>query len=824
MRGLENTGTAKLAVIKQHIETHFGTFAVFICRYRIMAILSILLVTAVAASGLRNVVIDTSTESFLHPGDPVLVRYEDFRAQFGRDDFILISVEPEELFSEAALLRLRALHDALAVDVPHLANITSMVNARNTRGEGDLLVVEDLLATWPESEQHLAELHERVMANPLYRNLLISADGSVTTVVLELARTADTEGVSIDSALALFDGAPLDSNEPDILSDEDTHEALMNVRRIVADHRDEGFTLRIAGTPAVTDTLKIALQDDMKRSIGLAIVMIAILLFIMFRSVTAVLLPLAVVVLALLSTIGLMGHFGTSLKLPTVILPSFLLAVGVGAAVHLLAIHYRNIAAGIVRRDAIVDAVRHAGLPILLTSLTTAAGLGSFSLAEVAPIAELGGYSAIGVLIALVYTLIMLPAGLALLPQWQIPTRGRAGRIEQGLDRVLAALSGWSVRHALPIVGASLVVLATSIWFASHLHFSHDILAWLPDDWPVHQATRAIDYDLGGTVSLEVVLDSRTENGLHDRDLLLKLEDLGEDIKASSTGSVTVGAVLSVVDLLKEIHRALNENRLDYHRIPENPDLIPQEFLLFENSGSDDLEDLVDTQFSTARFSMRVPWQDTLAYPPFINDVETRFAAAFGKTADVTVTGIMSLLSRTLDAAIRSAAQSYMIAFGVITLMMIALIGRVGTGLISMIPNLAPIALTLALMDLAGIPLNLFTMLVGSIAIGLAVDDTVHFMHHFHRYLDQTGCVETSVRQTLQTSGRAMLVTSIVLSAGFFIFCLADMKNLIDFGLLTGITILTALAADFIVAPALMALRYRGLARKEGQSRKGEVQ
>ena len=517
-----------------------------------------------------------------------------------------------------------------------------------------------------------------------------------------------------------------------------------------------------------------------------------------------------------------MGHFGTTVKLPTVILPSFLLAVGVGASVHLLSIFAQRLRSGDEPRKAVIAAVGHAGLPILLTSLTTAAGLGSFAAAEVAPIADLGRYAALGILIALLYTLMLLPAGLAALPPGRSHAAASARAAPGRLDEAIAAIAKWGVSHAVPIVCASILLAAASIATAAQLRFSHDILAWLSDDWPVHQATRAIDRDLGGTVALEIVLDTRSANGLYDRDTLTKLDTLSEEIKEAAVEPVTVGAASSVVDLLKEIHQALNENRPDYYRIPENPRLIPQEFLLFENSGSDDLEDLVDTEFRLARFSLRVPWRDTLAYPPFINDVEARFHDAFGNTADVTITGVMSLLSRTLDAAIRSAAQSYLIAFAVITLMMIALIGRLGTGLISMIPNLAPIALTLALMEVAGIPLNLFTMLVGSIAIGLAVDDTVHFMHHFHRYLERTGSVEDAVRLTLLTSGRAMLATSVILSAGFFIFCFASMENLIDFGLLTGITILTALAADFVLAPALMALRYRRLVRKDTLPQRGD--
>ena len=810
--------------VKRRIEAGFESLAAILCRYRFLAIFAVLLATALAGSGIRNVTIDTSNESFLHKDDPVLARYEAFREQFGRDDVVIIAAESDAVFTPEFLRRLQELHEAILEGVPHVANVTSMVNVRETRGEGDVLQVEDLLDTWPETPADFAGLRERVLTNPLYRNALISPDGRVTTIVIELARFADAERESVESALAMFDEAPEAAPVRELLSDEETHDVVVAIEATLAGHQAEEFALRMAGTPAVTDALKLALQNDMGRFTGLAIGMIALLLFAMFRTFAAVALPLGAVLLALLSTVGLMGHLGTAIKLPTVILPSFLLAVGVGAAVHLLSIHAQRLRAGALPREAIIGAMGHAGLPILLTSLTTAAGLGSFAAADVAPIADLGRYAALGVLIALLYTLALLPAGLAALPHRR-NRPARTGADAPGrLDEALVAIARWGVSNPVPIVGVSLVLALASIALAAQLRFSHDVLSWLPDEWPVQQATRAIDRDLGGSVTLEAVVDTRSENGLHDQQTLARLDALAEEIGAAKVGAVAVGSTSSVADLLKEIHQALNENRPEYYRIPENPRLIPQEFLLFENSGSDDLEDLVDTGFRLARFTMRVPWRDTLAYPPFIRDVEERFRMAYGDDADVSITGVMSLLSRTLEAAIHSAAESYAIAFAVITLMMIALIGRLGTGLISMIPNLAPIALALALMYLAGIPLNLFTMLVGSIAIGLAVDDTVHFMHHFHRYLARTGSVEDAVRQTLLTSGRAMLTTSIILSAGFFIFCLATMKNLIHFGFLTALTILAALAADFVLAPALMALRYRGHAMPEVTPQTGETE
>ena len=798
-----------IITIKQRLEAGLEAFAMRVCKHRFLVILIVLLATVAAASGLRNIRIDTSNESFLYPNDPVLVRYEAFRDQFGRDDLVIISVKPDVLFSYDSLTHLRDLHEALAEGVPHISNITSLVNIRETRGEGDQLIVEDLLEKWPESEMDFAILRDRVLANPLYRNRLISKDGKVTTIAIELDQYSGQSNISIDDALSFFDETIQPPAVHERLTDEETHQVLMAIQAIVEAHSSDDFFLQYAGTIAVTDSLKLALQDDMRQFIVLVIAIITFLLLIMFRSIAAVFLPLTVVLLALLSTVGLMGHLGTSLKLPTIILPSFLLAVGVGAAVHILEIFKQHQSAGAEKYEAIIGAVGHAGLPILLTSLTTAAGLGSFIFAEVAPIAELGRYAAIGVLIALVYTLTFLPAGLAILPMRKKQSNPARGNVANRLDMVLAELASFGVRRAIPICVGSLCITVASLFLAAQLRFSHDVLSWLPDNWPVRQATQAIDQDLGGSVALEVVVDTLAENGLHDRKTLVNLDRLAREIEVESVGNVTVGSIWSIAELLKEIHQALNENRPEFYRIPDNEQLIPQEFLLFENSGSDDLADLVDARFSVARFSMRVPWLDTLAYVPFIKDVEAKFVDNFRGTANITITGIMNLLSRTLEAAIHSTAQSYVIAFGVITVMMIALIGKFGTGLISMIPNLIPIVLTLALMQLIGIPLNLFTMLVGSIAIGLAVDDTVHFMHHFHRYFARTGNIEHSVRQTILTSGRAMLATSVILSFGFFVFCFASMSNLIHFGLLTGITILTALAADFLLAPALMSLRYR---------------
>lgn len=382
------------------------------------------------------------------------------------------------------------------------------------------------------------------------------------------------------------------------------------------------------------------------------------------------------------------------------------------------------------------------------------------------------------------------------------------------IDRLLAYLADFSINNHRGVLVISAGIILIALYGASQVRFSHQVLKWLPEGLDIRVSTEVIDEELKGSVVLEVLLDTGKENGLYDREILLAIDRLTEKLEEDyKNEQVFVGKTISVTTILKEIHQALHANNPEFYKIPDNQRLIPQEFLLFENSGSDDLQDVVDSRFQVARISLKVPWEDALLYRSFITDVQQRFESEFGAKVlaggapvSVTVTGIMSIFGRIISAAIYSAAQSYTIALGVITVLMIVLIGNLRLGLISMIPNLTPIVCVVGFMGLASIQFDMFTMLIASIAIGLAVDDTIHFMYNFRKYYEKTADVKEAVHRTLQTAGRAMLTTSVVLSMGFFIFTLASMNNLFYFGLLTGVAILLALAADLILAPALMAL------------------
>ncbi len=793
-----------MADIRKRIELWFESFARTIYRNRYKTLLISFLSIAAIVSQLPKLTIDISTEGFMHKSDPARVDYDTFRDQFGRDELIVVAIQSPEVFEKNFLHSLKQLHDDLAENTPYIEDITSLINARNTRGEEDELIVEDLLENWPETTEEIAIIKQRTIDNPLYKNLLISEDSKMTTIVIQ-TQTYSSVGTDIDALDGFEDDAKKinATDDKQYLTDKENSEVVAAVNKVAKKYESPDFEIYIAGSAAVTHFLKQSMIKDVRRFLLLAFTTVGAFLFIMFRRITGVILPLLIVIFSLISTISLMAAFGAPIKLPTQILPSFMLAVSVGYSVH-ISIFYHNFRTSRSREEAIVYSIGHSGLAVVMTAATTAGGLFSFSTSEVAPIADVGFFAGTGVLLAMVYTIILLPALLAVIPVKILKNKKDLSE-DTAIDRLLATIGRISTGHPYKILIISTVIIAFSIAGIMKIRFSHDILKWLPKSNSARVATEKIDKELRGSASLEIILDTGKENGLYDPDILNRIENTAAYLETLEVGKVFAGKAWSLTTILKETNRALNENRKGFYAIPQNKKLIAQELLLFENSGSDDMEDFTDSQFSKARLMVKVPFVDATAYTKFLETINYHLQKTY-PDAKITVTGMSALMFRTVVNAIASMAKSYIYALIVITILMILLIGRLKIGLLSMVPNLAPIITTLGIMGWLQIPMDLFTMLVGNIAIGLAVDDTIHFMHNFRRYFEESKDAKFAVMETLHTTGRAMLVTSCVLSIGFFIFMFATMNNLIHFGFLTGLAIVLALLADYFIAPALMVV------------------
>jgi uncharacterized protein len=741
--------------------------------------------------GLLRLSFDTSNEGLLHKEDPAMKDYHAFCREFGREGLVVVAIEPPDVFCQSFLKRLKILHESLESSFPQITEITSLINAPIILAEADELTIESLLKHWPRNTAEMLIFKRKVMDNALYRNRLISNNGRLTIIIINI-NTSQT-GI--------------------ILSDDERNEVVRDIRTLLAKYQAEDFKIFLAGAPVVDETLKHILIRDIFVFMSLSIAISSLCLFLMFRRAAGVILPLLIVTLAGMTTLAAMGYCGVPIKIPTVILPSLVLITGVEDSVFIISLFYRNLQHTGDKKKAIAEVLGRSGLALVLTSLTTAVGLAAFATADIAPVADLGRFGSFGVMMALVYNLTLLPALLVLSPV-RSERKSQKQAYPNSLDQIMIAVADFSTRHPKAIAVTGILVIVLSFPGIQKLHFTHNVLEWLPDNLPVRQAIEKIDRELKGTVDVEILLDTGRENGLYDPLILKKLDRLAREIEVMKNNDLMVGKVISLTDYIKEIHRAVNENKMEFYTIPNDRKLIAQELLLLENSGSKGMKGVVDSAFRLARFTITLPWIDTMKYVPFLKEIERLFRSTLGAGVKITVTGTTSLFSRTVFTAIHSAAKSYVIALVTITLLMILLIGNFRVGLVSMLPNLAPVFLTLGIMGWFGIRFDLSTMLVFCITLGLVVDNTIQFLYRFERHLKETGDVNESARKTLHILGQAMIVSSTVIALGFFTFMLSTMTGLFYFGLLSGLIVVLALLADLVMDPALMVLMYGSVSAK----------
>lgn len=795
--------------MQRRLSDQFERWGRWVARRPYRVLVASALVTAAFAARIPGIVIDTTTEGFLHEDDPVLTTYDDFRARFGRDDSIILGVEADDVLAPESLRALKALHDDLEAEVPFVDEITSLLNARWTRGEGDELIVEDLVSEWPETADELAALRAKVFSNPLYLNLLVNESATLTTVQIDL----DTYAEDGNDA----EGKPVRR----YLSGDEIRRCVSSIMAVMARHESPEFRLHAAGTPWISDRMAHYTVTDFQRLTVISIAVMAAILYGVFGTALGVVLPLVVVVAAVVCTLGLLALLGMPYQQPTQIVPISLLAIGLGDSVHVLSIYYQRRMRGIGKADAIAGALGHTGIAVVMTSLTTAAAMLSFLPASLRPIANIGVLVPAGVMFALAFTLTLVPAFLAVVPERRLP---RARRRLALLERGIVAAGVTAARHPVPVVAISLAAIAAALVSAAGLRFSHNPLTWFPPQDPMRIATETLDRELGGVMSAEVLFETRREGGVKDPELLAALEDIARDNDgyALPADDVGVGVVeprvaksVSIVDLLKEVNQSLHENRSEHYALPKSRELVAQELLLFELSGSDDLEKLTDYRYETARMMLRTPWADAILYGDFLDRLRERHQERVGDGTEVISTGMLPLLFRTVTAVIHSMGESYVLAFLAVTPLMMLLLGSVRLGLLAMIPNLLPIIVVLGLMSSVGVPLDLFSLLTGSIVLGLAVDDTIHFSSGFGRDFAQTGDAVGAVTRTLETTGQAMFFTTLILCSGFSVFAFAYMRNGVIFGSVTAVALGIALLADVVLAPALFVLASRRALRQE---------
>ncbi len=794
--------------IRQGIESFFESWSQTVVKHPWTVLLTTLLISFSIIPQIRHGWVDVSIESFLPKNDPAIVDYDEFRLGFNYVVGAMVVVEiPDGIYSMEALNKIKTFHETLENEVPFTEDVLSIADMRYTRGEDDEMLVGDLSEIWPETEEDIPAFREVIRNNPNYLGSIISENEKVVVYIIEPYLFSNENTNPNESGMTY-----LQAHEETAFAEK--------IFELTERFDKEDFIVLNAGGP----TMNLGIAQDMEKSTGrstlFGLIIIVILLALLFRRASGVILPLSVVFLSLMMTMALWPTLGYPYNGNTQIIPTFILAVGIADAIHILSIFYKYYDNGEAKEEAISHAIRETAIAVLLTTATTAAGLLSFLASDMMPTRTLGIFGAIGVIMALFYTLALVPSVLAIFPikAKRIENSDNAtnsGSIEKTygvlnfIDRIIQLFSDIGVNHAKKVVLVSTALSAIALVGVIKVNFSHDPVSWYPKDNDLPVAIKKVDSTMNGTMTAYVVIETHEKYGIQDPKFIQALADTEELIENYQYKDVDAIQTTSILSVIRETNQALNNNNPSFYTHPNSREMIAQELLLFE-SGSDDLYKYTNFEQSIARVDIQLLWSNVLHYREYVQNltvqIESLLAERGYQNATVKMVGLLPIFGETLNSLLEGTTQSYIMAFAFVLIIMILLMESVKRGLLAFAPNVFPILLTVGLIGLLDMPLNIITSTLGCVVIGISVDDTIHFMHHFRRYSKEYDDIKEIIDRTLHTCGRAIFFTSVVLVGGFIVHLTGELSTNKEFGWLLSIAIILALIANLILAPALMTL------------------
>jgi hydrophobe/amphiphile efflux-3 (HAE3) family protein len=726
-----------------------------------------------AAYGALHLGADFSIDTLFLSKDEDADFFEAFKERFeesGRD--IIVLLHGEGLFSTEALTLLARLTGALE-GIDGIEKVVTVLNAPSIHATEDGIRIEPLGEKIPDSPSAVEALKQKALSNRIFHRSLVSESGTTLALVARLA--------------------------PFVESQEEKTRVVEEVMATTHSTVEGRFPVYFSGFPVIEREMTVKGLRDTRLFMVLSGLILCFFLFITFRSAAGMYLPLAVVVAAVLFLLGLMWMAGQKINLINMVIPSVLLVYGIADSIHLLHRYYEELGKGGSKREALVLTIRHMFIPCFLTSFTTAAGFLSLTTATIQIVKDFGLFSGIGIMLAFVVNILLLPILLSFHPA---PKReGRIWKGEGAIERVLKGVGLLNERFPRVLLSLGGLLLVGSALMSTRVNIESYVLEELKEDNPVVQANRLMEEEMSGVFSYQVQVTAGEEEGGLDPEFLRHVDELESFI----AGQPWIRKTLSVVDLLKEMHQAMNGGDPAFYRVPETRELVAQYLLLYGMSGDqEDLDLLITPDHSILRISSMGVDMGTTNFFKLKERTERMAAGLFVPPVSARVTGKSLVAQNALNNIIHDMLTSLFTAFLIISATISILYRSLKLGMISMVPNVIPLVFTLGFMGFFGIHLRTATVIIFSVSLGIAVDDTIHYISRFREEYFRTGDDVISMYGTLKSAGRAIVLTTLIMISGFSVFLVSNFKASQDFGLLASITLLSSLLGTFLFLPAFL--------------------
>ncbi|MDD3764038.1 MAG: MMPL family transporter [Nevskiales bacterium] len=706
--------------------------------------------------------IDPAIERLLPAQDDDRALYDRVRQQFGETDPVLLAVGFDNVYSVDAISRIDELTRRLG-ELPGVKQVLSLANASNPVADDFGIDLSTFAAQARAHPDRIEQFADRIAENPIYRDALVSADGKVAAFALTLS----------------------DSDENQFRRDRYVQRIRALAEEVTGSQR-----IWITGNQVIKAATTDAILKTLKFTVPAIFVLVAALLLIAYRSVRAVALATLTIALSLLWTMAAAALMRVPINLVTALVPPLVTTLCLSYAVHLLAEFYVRHRSE--RPQARLERVyRRMGASLLLSGLTTIAGFLALIPGSLPAVAQFALLSSIGVAASVLLTLIFLPAVLARIgPRRRLRPLGEAFFVRKARQLALFDLK-W--RHW--IIAVALLALPLDLYFASRIRVGTEYIKSFDASAVVRADYEAINEAFNGASLVSIVVETYVNDALTDPVLIREVDRLQSWLKEQPE----VGAVVSYVDHLKLINRNLNEGDAAFYRVPDDAVAVKQ-LLVF--GGSDEIRRLIDSRFRTALIAVRIKVDSSIEIADFVARTEARLGQ-LSPPLNARVTGAPVLATRTVNEIASGQQTSLLIAFGVIWAMLALMFTSARSALLALLPNMLPVALYFGTLGFLDITLNPTTGLIACVVLGIAVDDTIHFLTRFNADARARASEKAAVKSALVSVMRPVTFTTAALCLGFLVFTGSELRNQVQFGALAAFTMLLAWVADITLTPAL---------------------
>ena len=711
-------------------------------------------------------------ENCFEKDNPFLKIYQGFQTKYGNEEKIVLAFKDKDIFTNRNLLIIKKLSEELK-KIDGVKRVFSLTEDRQAVGSLDSVSFQRIIPLKELKEDQRQSIREKLLKNKRLVNHLVSQDGSTTAVIMEL----------------------------DHLETAEEKKTVLDLIKLKAQKISAGqVKLYFSGSAYIEAEINSLTQRDNKLFSPIILLVIFILGIFIFKKGSLSVFGFLNLVLIIIWGIGFFSLCGEEMNFTTTIIPPVLLAVGMADTVHLLSFWQKSFLESRDVFKALLVTLKSLWFPCLLTSLTTGIGFFSFVTSQVIPIKKVGFFTFTGIFFGFFLTFTFL-SGLILLGVRDLPKNSSKNLLvsKTWLDFFLEKISGFVFqRYKLIIIGAILLGFLFLLGLF-RVRYETNYVNYLLDSHFLKKDIFFIEQNLGGTVPLEVIIKANSHkiDFTHQKSLELLSEiqsDLLKKVKEFTYSS-------SVADYFKEMNQAFNSGRQAYYKIPNKPSEIAD---FYELAGAEVIDRLVSPDKQEARISFYSVFHSNLVAKRIMRKIDLYLTKKLENNFSYQPTGIALLFLILGEKVQQSQRESFLLAFVIISLIMLLICRNFKLAVISMIPNILPIFLTLGLIGWFDFPLDITTVMITSVVLGIAVDDTIHFLFWYKRELSLGKSLPEAIQKSFRIAGRPIIITSFILCLTFLVLIFGSIKPTIAFGLLTSVAIFFSLLGDLLLLPSLL--------------------